>query len=161
APGIIAGAGTTSVVFLSLMFSGLPGLADLGLLVALGVLTGLGVMLGFMPHLVREKARATPPASAGNGHTDPRPPAGHRWAATATVGLLIGGGGLLAWRGLPPYHTGPDALRPTKSSAMDAWQVMERQLGQADHASVPLLVTDHGGDWRGNVAAVRAALDEA
>src|SRR5690606_21449916 len=45
APGIIAGACTTSTVFLSLLFSGLPGLSELGLLVALGVLVGLCVML--------------------------------------------------------------------------------------------------------------------
>ncbi len=158
APGLCAGAGTTAVVFLSLIFGGLPGLADLGLLVALGVVVGLGVMLGIMPHLMKDKAPA-PPQKAPVSSSD-RPPH-HGRAAFATAALVLAIVGILAWRGWPAYHTGPEALRPTRSAALAAWEVVQQRLGQDDHASVPLLVTGEGETLRAHAAAVASALEEA
>ena len=60
-PGIAWAAVTTAAVFLSLNLSSLPGLAELGNLVALGILVGALVMLfGFAPVAVRFAGKRSP-----------------------------------------------------------------------------------------------------
>lgn len=155
APGIVAGACTTATVFLSLLFSGLPGLAQMGLLVALGVLVGLGVMLGLAPLLA---ARKQPPAK-----TEPRQggPARHGLAVAGTV-LLLGGSALVfAFQGLPKFQSGADALRPANSEAMDAFQWVQERLGRQQEASVPVLVTGPAKELRQRVTALGTKLDGA
>lgn len=136
APGIIAGACTTATVFLSLLLSGLPGLAELGLLVALGVLVGLGVMLGLAPMLA--VGRQVVQQVEGDRL---QKPVGHLPALCGTV-LLVGGIiGIFAWRGLPSFQTGAEALRPTKSRAADVWQHAQEKLGRSGEAGIPVLIT--------------------
>jgi len=155
-PGIVAGAGTTSVVFLSLLFSGLPGLADLGALVALGVIVGLVVMLFFMPFLVVKKVATDvePP------HT-PLVPVRSAMAVFSTVALVVGIALILGVRGLPLYQSGSDALRPSKSGAMSTWDLLQQKLGKEHQASVPLLVTGTAETLQTHAVAVRDALDQS
>lgn len=155
APGIIAGACTTATVFLSLLFSGLPGLAQMGLLVALGVLVGLGVMLGLAPWLAAGKQ---PPAK-----TELRQgaPVRHGLAVAGTV-LLLGGSALVfAFKGLPKFQSGADALRPAKSEAMDAFQWVQERLGRQQEASVPVLVTGPAPELRQRITTLGVKLDGA
>lgn len=154
APGITAGASTTAVVFLSLIFAGLPGMAHLGILVALGVLTGLVVMLMVMPHVVHH-TRAVEPQEAALSPTRPRV------AAVATVAIVVTVAGVLAWRGLPGYQTGPDALRPLKSSALAAWETVQQQLGRPQQAQVPVLVSAPLDELRRQAAVAETALRQA
>jgi len=63
APGIIWAASTTAAVFASLCLSSLPGVRQLGALVAIGILVSAAVMLLFYLPAVA----ANPPASAAEG----------------------------------------------------------------------------------------------
>lgn len=155
APGIIAGACTTSTVFLSLLFSGLPGLAELGLLVALGVLVGLGVMLTFAPNLA---ARKQPPDSVI--HVIPQPTR-HGVAILGTLLLFGGMAAIFATRGLPQFQTSAEALRPTNSESMDTFQWVQERLGREKEASVPILITGPAGELRARAEALSKKLDAA
>lgn len=155
APGIIAGACTTATVFLSLLFSGLPGLAELGLLVALGVLVGLGVMLAFAPRFAAGKQ---PPDSQVNATGLP---VRHGLAVAATVLLFGGMAAVFAICGLPPFMTGAESLRPTKSEAMDALQRVQERLGQQAEASLPILITGPADDLRARAKDLETRLAQA
>lgn len=153
APGIIAGACTTSTVFLSLLFSGLPGLSELGLLVALGVLVGLCVMLAFAPKFTAGKQpedTVVQPSQA---------PARHGLAIVGTLLLLGGMAGVFATKGLPGFMTGAESLRPTNSEAMDALQWVQDRLGQQNEASLPVLITGPVNELRARTQALAVKLD--
>lgn len=135
APGIIAGACTTATVFLSLLFSGLPGLAELGLLVALGVLVGLGVMLTFAPILAAGKQPADSIISVAVR------PVRHRAALVGTVLLFGSMTAIFLTKGLPVFQTSAEALRPTNSESMDTFQWMQERMGRENEASLPVLIT--------------------
>lgn len=153
APGIIAGACTTATVFLSLLFSGLPGLSELGLLVALGVMVGLCVMLAFAPRFTAGKQ---PPDSVVEITGKP---ARHGLAILGTT-LLLGG---MAWvfstHGLPRFMTGAESLRPTNSEAMDTLQWMQDRLGQQNEAGLPVLITGPAGELRKRVESLAVKLE--
>jgi predicted RND superfamily exporter protein len=136
-PGILAGAATTSAVFFALLFIGLPGLAELGLLVGMNVVTGAAVMLAFMPHVaVRHRVGEATHEDLSTG-----PPVSHRVAIAGTVLLVAGVAGVLLWRGLPPFEGGAAVLRPMHSKAAENWDIVQQRLGKADVASVPLVLT--------------------
>ena len=155
APGIIAGACTTSTVFLSLLFSGLPGLAELGLLVALGVMVGLCVMVGLAPRLAAGKqvASVIPPSSGGSAR--------HTFAVIGTLILFGGMAAVFAWRGLPKFESHAEALRPSKSEAMDAWQWVQERLGRENEASVPVLISGPAETLRERTRNLGVKLDAA
>lgn len=155
-PGIVAGAGTTATVFLSLLFSGLPGLADLGVLVAIGVIVGLFVMLGLVPLIVVRRKIIAPERAPV-----PLIPVSHVPAGIATILLVAGVALILIVKGLPVYQSGSDALRPSQSQATAAWEKVQQRLGKEHEASVPLLVTGQGDRLREQALAVRGSLDAA
>jgi predicted RND superfamily exporter protein len=134
APGILAGAATTAAVFLSLTLCGMPGLAEMGLLVALGVLCGMAVMLTFMPFIARW-------GSAGAVTVSPRPKPPASWPAALVTGLLLTGiAGVFLLLGPPGMERQVDALRPRHSEAMEAFQWVQERLGRNREASVPVLL---------------------
>lgn len=155
APGIVAGACTTATVFLSLLLSGLPGLAELGLLVALGVLVGLGVMLAFAPRFTAGKQ---PPNTVV---ITTGPPARKGPALLATVLLFGGMSAVFATYGLPKFMTGAESLRPTNSEAMDALQWVQDRLGQQNEASLPILITGPSDQLRERVESLSVRLAAA
>lgn len=156
-PGIVAGAGTTSVVFLSLLFSGLPGLGDLGIMVALGVMTGLVVMLGLMPQILAGRGarwKSVRSTTVKSGQE-----ASHGMAASVTILLVIGISGVLLVKGLPVYATGAEALRPIKSEAMDGWEMVQERLGKEHRASVPILIRGSARDLAVKAREVEQELE--
>jgi predicted RND superfamily exporter protein len=155
APGILAGGCTTATVFLSLLFSGLPGLSEMGLLVACGVVAGLVVMLTLAPKLAAGKQ------AASVMEVQPRRRVNH-WPAIAGTALLIGGTlAVFGARGLPAFQTGADALRPTKSQAWEVLQWMQQRLGQEDKASVWVLLTGPMAEMPARAANLQARMEEA
>jgi predicted RND superfamily exporter protein len=155
APGIAAGACTTAVVFLSLLFSGLPGMAEMGLLVAIGVIAGLGVMVFFVPKLAAGKQLEQPVTSAPAWHS-------HCGLAMAgTVVLVLSIAGILSFKGLPAFQSSAEALRPTKSESMDAFQWVQERLGRDNEASLPVLITGPAADLRARTQALSEKLDGA
>ena len=154
APGIVAGAVTTATVFLSLTFCGMPGLAEMGLLVALGVLCGMAVMIAFMPWVARSTAPAPLPPPAE------QPPVS--WPAVAATVLLAGGvTAVFALFGPPGMERKVDALRPRHSEAMEAFQWVQERLGRDREASVPVLLTGPTTGLRSRARALQAELDKA
>ncbi|MBL9116463.1 MAG: MMPL family transporter [Verrucomicrobiaceae bacterium] len=134
-PGITAGALTTATVFLSLLFSGLPGMAELGLLVALGVICGHGIMLWLAPKLAAGRQQVIALHSV-----KPVSAQAHQVIAGSTL-LLVGGAAIVFWqKGLPQFDSRAEALRPSKSEAMDALNWMQQRLGRDDEVSLPVLV---------------------
>jgi len=115
APGIIWSAVTTAGAFLILNLGGLPGLAQLGSLVAIGVSLAAVVMLNlFLPPLVR--ADATTLASLPSVPVRLSSTRNSRlsWSATA---LALAGAVAVLWRGLPTIDHSANSLRPRHSSA--------------------------------------------
>lgn len=157
APGIIAGGVSTAVVFLSLMLSGLPGLRELGLLVALGVFAGLVVMLAFAPRFAArpEAALAVKLPEKSSGRM------GSWVAAFLSLLVLLGAPLGLMLRGMPTFQGGADALRPTRSEAMDAFEWIQEKLGRDDEASVPVLITGPEEMLKRRSSELMATLDEA
>jgi len=155
APGIMAGAATTAAVFLSLTLCGMPGLAEMGLLVALGVLSGMAVMLAFMPVIARWRAPMPVPPRPST-----TPPAS--WPAALATGVLgVGIAGVFFGLGPPGMERQVDALRPRHSEAMDAFQWVQERLGRDREASVPVLLTRPVGELRASARVLQEALEDA
>ncbi len=140
-PGILAGAATTAAVFFALLFIGLPGIAELGLLVGINVVAGAAVMLIFMPGLAvwkRLDAEAPVKPSAL--------PVSHRAAWWGTVVLVVTLTVVFAWGGLPAFDGGAAALRPTRSEASKTWDLIQQRLGREHEAAVPMILTTRLGE---------------
>jgi predicted RND superfamily exporter protein len=155
APGIAAGACTTAVVFLSLLFSGLPGMAEMGLLVAVGVVVGFLVMVFFAPRLAAGRQSSQPVSTTPAWHSHPG------LAGLGTALLLIASAAVLTTRGLPAFHTGAEALRPTKSEAMDTFEWVQERLGRDNECSLPVLITGPAHELKARSSALSIRLDAA
>lgn len=123
-PGIFAAALTTAGAFGLLNYSGLPGLGQLGSLVAVGVLVGAWVMLRLFP-MGPKVADSLLAASAGGGPEGEGRTVG--WAAT--IGLLLAGLGVV-WLRPTSLDTSAEPLRPARSQAHDAMAAVQRGMGE-------------------------------
>ncbi|HYT61588.1 MAG TPA: MMPL family transporter [Haliangiales bacterium] len=128
APSIVWSAVTTAGAFLILNFGGLPGLAQLGSLVAIGIALAAVVMLNFfLPPLLRSDASTLQRSNAPTLQRSFTPAATLLW--TATVLLLFATIALLS-RGLPAVERTADSLRPRHSSAYAALEDIKRRMGR-------------------------------
>ncbi len=125
APGIFWSAVTTSGAFVLLNLSGLPGLGQLGWLVAIGIALAAVVMLfAYLPPLLRhrtEKAGNEVPQH-GLHFSQSQPRIKATWTITI---LLVAFAGFLLWRDPPQFDQSPNSLRPKKSEAYDAMAEMK------------------------------------
>ena len=138
-PGIFWSAVTTCGAFLILNLGGLPGLGQLGTLVAIGIALAAFVMVyGFLPPLMRGR----PLAPAADNTTKQSPGLTARWPWASTLGLLIVCSTMLAMRG-PTFDNSPDALRPKNSPAYAAVEEIKQRLGRGEE---PLWVLTSGQD---------------
>lgn len=140
-PSIFWAAVTTISAFLVLNFGGLPGLAQLGSLVALGVMLSALVMLfAFLPPLFRDRMKRRL-ANLSAGSATPQKPAeedvpdvigSSRLRATlgATALLCFVSLFILARRGTPIMDHSANALRPLKSPAYAALDEIKTNLVQ-------------------------------
>ncbi|MFT5468439.1 MAG: putative RND superfamily exporter protein [Verrucomicrobiales bacterium] len=136
-PSILWAATTTAVVFLSLNFSSLPGLAEMGNLVAIGVLTGAVVMLYvFAPVAVSFVSRRDQPRGIPSLSWSPsRAQAG--WLAAAIPALALGSIFIKEVPGLEPnFHP----FRIRQSPSMVAWQALQSELRGRENTA-PAIVT--------------------
>ncbi len=116
-PGIFWSALTSALVFGSLAFSVMPGIAQLGVLTGVGILVGAAVMLyGFLPLAIKFSPRhvVVRDLATGAAATGWR---AHLPALSAAV-LLIGSVGVLGVRGLPGVYRESNILHPTHCAAM-------------------------------------------
>ncbi|MGE3310786.1 MAG: MMPL family transporter [Limisphaerales bacterium] len=127
--GVVWSAITTSAAFATVTWSGIPGLVQLGALVALGSLVGAGMMLAFcvppwMPVATSSRLSPGPPAAPVR-----HPGARFGWAGWLTGTLVLAGVAVLAARGLPRLDPTAAPLRPLKSEAYGALEEMRERLG--------------------------------
>ena len=147
---IAAAAATTAAVFLALNLSGLPGIAQLGTVVACGIAGGAVLMLAyFVPWVAR----------FGSG----RPEVTHKraWMPAAGPARVIGGVVLmaalavLALRGVPGVEFDRSLLRPRDSAAMEAFERIQGHFPEWG-STAPRIVVEGASDEE-----VRLKLEEA
>ncbi len=135
-PIIFWAAFTTISAFLVLNFGGLPGLAQLGSLVALGVaLSALVMLFGFLPPLFRDRLKKRQdkiadahPALRTEASPDLRLPSRKkRLVLASSIGLTMATLGILS-AGFPKMDHTADALRPQNSPAYRALDQMKKHL---------------------------------
>jgi predicted exporter len=125
APGVFWSALTTCSAFILLNFGGLPGLRQLGTLVAIGVAVAALLMLYlYLPLIIGGSAGAPaekvlPSESSG------------RIALLCTVALLLVSACILLVK-QPHLNASPEALRPQKSEAYDAAAEMKARLNRSE-----------------------------
>jgi predicted exporter/lauroyl/myristoyl acyltransferase len=161
APGVLWSAATTAGAFAMLNFGALPGLAQMGTLVALGIGLAAVVMLaGFLRLAGRGAARLDGRLTAsGRGeHSKSRRAFGRcsgpfaaRWGS---VLLVAAAAAFVMWRP-PSVDHSASALEPTHSPAYAALEEIKSRLGQMVEP-VSLLVT---GRDEGEVARRLANLE--
>lgn len=136
-PGILWAAATTAVVFLSLNLSSLPGLAEMGNLVAMGVVVGALVMLfGFGPVAVsfnKDHARKRGVQLTGSGSTR---------ALSGILAILIPILAVISMgvKEMPHLEANFHPFRIRESPSMIAWQHLQTELIGREN-SVPTVVT--------------------
>ncbi len=163
-PSILWAAATTAIAFLVLNFSSLPGIAEMGNLVALGIALGAGIMLwGFSRIAVqfasqgaslrrRRDASATKvsPRNTGNG-----------WALVVACAIPMLSVISIWLKDLPHLATEFHPFRIRTSPSMVAWQEMQHSLRGREN-SIPVLVT--GGSMESlleNLFALKARLENS
>lgn len=118
---VLFGALTTTVVFLALNLGGLPGMAQLGSIVAFGLTAAAVLMLLiYLPFVARFGVNREP--ARGSGRILPRSKAS--WAITG--GLALGAAMILSVKGLPGAEFDSKIMRPQESEAMEAFEQVER-----------------------------------
>ncbi len=137
-PGIVWAAATTAAVFATLNLASLPGIAELGTLVAVGTVIGAGVMLFlFAPVAARDaevKPEIAPPKSG------PVPTGGVALAFTALC--LAAGVITLALAGPPSLRHGAKPFQLRDGESFVALEELESRLGSGDgDVSLPVVIT--------------------
>jgi predicted RND superfamily exporter protein len=131
APGIWWSAITTAGAFLLLNLSGLPGLGQLGSLVAIGIVLAAVVMIYlYVPPLMRWHRRTDEDDSKLRLFAPVRLlPTKVIWLVTA---LCLLSGAWVLWRQGVRFDRSPDALKPRNSHAYAAVEQMKERLGRPD-----------------------------
>ncbi len=157
APSILWAAGTTAGAFFMVGRSSLPGLTQLGTLVAIGILLAAAVMLTvFLPPLAR--------LGVGSGAQAP-PPGGPRgfglraaWWTTAAVLLACG---LVLSQRLPAIDASTDDLGPKNAPAQAALDEVHLEVGGFREALWLLVGGEDEAEVADRLARCERLLDEA
>lgn len=150
--GVLWSTLTTATAFLMLNLSGLPGLAQLGTIVAVGVLVGGGLILWLFMLPFRNEPPPAPPPDL----TDQDRRRNHRFSRFFTVGswvttlLIAAAAAVVLWNGLPPLDRSPDSLRPRRSQAHTTLERITEEMGNRQHADW-LLISGPNEDEVGEV----------
>lgn len=140
APGIWWSAITTAGAFLLLNLSGLPGLGQLGSLVAIGIFLAAIVMIyAYVPPLMRWHRKTDPLGQKFMLFAPVRllPPKSI-WSITFVL-LVLAAFALSQPR--PRFDRSPDALKPKNSQAYAAVEQIKNRLGRPDE---PVWIMVHG-----------------
>jgi predicted exporter len=130
-PGIFWSAVTTASAFALLNLSSLPGLRQLGTLVALGILLGAWVMTWlFLPLLFRFRRRKPLAEESPHDSSDVHSRAGRFPAfARAATGFVLAGSAIILALHPTRLNPSPDVLRPRESEASRALALVQKNLG--------------------------------
>jgi len=135
-PGIAWAAATTAAVFLSLNLSSLPGIAEMGNLVAIGIAIGAVTMLwGFAP--IALELRAELPEPRRRAHSPS--PLPRRIAVILAAGVPLCAIASTLVRSPPHLEANFHPFRIRESPSLVAWKELQHELRERENA-VPLVV---------------------
>ncbi len=157
-PGIVWASVTTAAVFLSLNFSSLPGLAELGNLVALGILVGAVVMLfGFAPIAVSFAGRRTRCSARDWVPSSMRKGIAAAFAVLIPVAAIVS----LFMIEKPVMEAEFHPFRMKKSPALLSWNQMREEL-HGDRQTTPAVITGSNfGELHSQLRAFKARSSRA
>ena len=158
ARGIIGAALTTAAAFFALIFAGLPGLNQLGVLVAVGLLCGAAIMLAFyLPPLIPKgdsaESEPTSRLEASGGRTDLP-------GVLMTFVVLVAIGGVVVL-GLPRVDHSSEPLRPRNSEAYAAAERIASKLQRAREPVWVIVTGDTAAVVAKRLSQVRVSLDQS
>jgi predicted RND superfamily exporter protein len=132
---VMFGALTTTVVFLALNLGGLPGMAQLGSIVAFGLSAAAVLMLVvYLPFVAKFGVNREP--ARGSGRLLPR----SRMAWSITAALVGGAVWILFTKGLPGAEFSSKIMRPRHSEAMETFEHIERAFPARGGKALGLVV---------------------
>ncbi len=134
--GIFWACATSAASFAALVPCGMPGLAELGLLVAVGVVLGAVAFLWLFPRLLDRFV----PAPASASPAPPSPTRAPTWLAWPVLGVSLLAVSGIAVRGLPRVEGDSGSLRPRHSEAYDTLDMLTSRLSRGDQV-LSVLVT--------------------
>jgi len=135
AKSILWAAATTAVVFFALNFSGLPGIAQLGTMVACGILAGAVLMLGlYLPFVTKAGAGRV---QSNQGNFSPLKLRGPGWISAV---LLLAAVLSLLLHGLPAIGFDAKMMRPRNSQAMLGFERVQALFPQWNADDLRLVV---------------------
>lgn len=152
-PGILWAAATTAVVFLSLNLSSLPGLAEMGNLVAIGVAVGALTMLFFFAPVAVGFNELSAPVTGrgfeltGLGFT-------RKWSGLAAIVVPLFALISILTVEMPGLETNFHPFRIRESPSMTSWKRLQSELRGRENA-VPTVIT--GTSLPNLIANVEAA----
>ncbi len=163
-PGIFWSALTSALVFGSLAFSVMPGIAQLGILTGVGILVGAGVMLyGFLPLAMKfSKGSHDKPRDLTQA---PRPTGwrAHLPALSASA-LFLFCLSVFAWKGMPGVYREANVLHPTHCAAMDGMMRLQDKMQPPELLGEWLPLLAHGtteAELQSRLTAARTELERA
>ena len=163
-PGILWAAITTISAFLVLNFGGLPGLAQLGSLVALGVaLSALTMIFFFLPPLFRERARLQQSGgrASSQAHSEGHgSPSRVKFIFAATILVLIFTVAILA-TGIPKIDSTANALRPQHSQAYATMDQIKTNLTEQQEPLWVVVSSENESQMARRLNDVNDALSRA
>jgi predicted RND superfamily exporter protein len=129
-------AATTAAVFAALNASSLPGIGQLGSLVAIGIVVGALVMLGlYVPWVAWAGAGRV---TAGSGPGAPFPRRGRSVSIAVVMGAMAVGA--LVWKGRPGIEFDFALMRPKNSSAMETFERVQASYPAWEEGTLKLVV---------------------
>jgi predicted RND superfamily exporter protein len=132
---VLFGALTTTVVFLALNLGGLPGMAQLGSIVAIGLSAAAVLMLViYLPFVVKFGVNREP--ARGDGKILPRSKAA--WGITAA--LVLAASAVLTLRGMPAAEFSSAIMRPRNSEAMATFEHLQKAFPTRGEGSLGLVI---------------------
>ncbi len=116
-PPVMCGALTTTMVFLALNLGGLPGMAQMGTIVAIGLsVAAILMLILYLPFVVKFGVNRAP--ATGTGNFLPRQRAAWLITAAASLAAVV----VLFSKGMPAVAFDSKIMRPRGSTAMDGFE---------------------------------------
>lgn len=139
-PGIWWSGISTAAAFAALNFGGLPGLGQLGTLVAAGILTGAWLVLRFFPKVIPRGIEGTH-SVAETGKASSGDSQFLRFGFISGLIVLVVAAVILQMEGQPDLTASSEPLRPRDSQAYDAMDQLKHELGRTNE---PVLLVVSG-----------------